>query len=367
MIEIYHHETVSIKLSTQRSKKKKKKKKKKKINSMASFIIYGATGYSGRLASEYAKNLNLDFSIAGRTEHKLKSLASLLDVSYSVFDINQVGLTDSVLKEASVFLNCAGPFVHTSKPLIEACIRNKVHYLDIAAELDSYQHAQKLDKEARDANVMLMPGCGGSVVMLGCLSAHVVEKVKTPIKIEIALRIAGSISRGSAKSAAESVTSQCLQLVNGLLVGQDVSNTAEFDFDDGNGHVTSFPVTFPDLLTIQKSTNVLNIATYVDISDANFPTGDLALLPEGPTAAERKTTPYHATVSVTSEQGVTRRAALHTMNGYTFTSMASVQAAKRVMNHQAIPGFQTPVEVFGKEFVLTIPGSNIVDLQNPNE
>ncbi|KAF7918651.1 hypothetical protein EAE99_008845 [Botrytis elliptica] len=362
MIEIYHHKTISIKVSPQLFNKKKKKKKK--IKSIASFIIYGATGYSGQLASEYAKSLNLDFSIAGRTEHKIKSLASLLDVSYSVFDINQVDLTDSVLKEASVLLNCAGPFVHTSKPLIEACIRNKVHYLDIAAELDSYQYAQELDKEARDANVMLMPGCGGSVAMLGCLASHVVEKekVKTPIKIEIALRVAGSISRGSAKSAAESITSQCLQLVDGSLVGQDVSNTAEFDFDDGNGYVTSFPVTLPDLLTIQKSTNVLNIATYVNISDAKFPTGDLALLPEGPTAAERKTTPYHAAVSVTSEHGVTRRAALHTMNGYTFTSMASVQATKRVMDHQAIPGFQTPVEVFGKEFVLTIPGSKIVDL-----
>lgn len=357
LIELYHGETISIRLSTQLSKKTKKK-----INSMAPFIIYGATGYSGRLASEYAKSLDLDFSIAGRTEHKLKSLASLLDVSYSVFDINQVNLTDSVLKEASVLLNCAGPFVHTSKTLIEACIRNKVHYLDIAAELDSYQQAQKLDREARDANVMLMPGCGGSVVMLGCLAAHVVETIKTPIKIEIALRIAGSISRGSAKSAAESVTSQCLQLVDGSLVGKDVSDTAEFDFDDGNRYVSSFPVTLPDLLTVKKSTNVRNIATYVNISDAKFPTGDLALLPEGPTAAERKTTPYHAAVSVTSEQGVTQRAALHTMNGYTFTSIASVQAAKRVMDHQAIPGFQTPVEVFGKEFVLTIPGSKIVDL-----
>ncbi|TGO28425.1 hypothetical protein BPAE_0028g00740 [Botrytis paeoniae] len=329
---------------------------------MAPLIIYGATGYSGRLTSEYAKSLDLEFSIAGRTEHKLKNLASLLDVSYSVFNVNQVDVTDSIFKGASVLLNCAGPFAHTSKPLIEACIRNKVHYLDIAAELDSYQHAQKLDKEARNANVMLMPGCGGSVVMLGCLASHVVEKVKTPIKIEIALRVAGSISRGSVTSAAESITSQCLQLVDGSLVGQDVSNTAEFDFDDGNGYVTSFPVTLPDLLTIRKSTKVLNIATYVNISSANFPTGDLALLPEGPTTAERRTTPYHAAVSVTSEHGVTQRAVLHTMNGYTFTSMASVQAAKRVMDHQAIPGFQTPVEVFGKDFVLTIPGSKIIDL-----
>ncbi|KAI9650871.1 hypothetical protein NHQ30_000906 [Ciborinia camelliae] len=329
---------------------------------MAPFIIYGATGYTGKLASEYAKSLNLDFLVAGRTEKKLKSLASQLDVPYSVFDVNQDGLIDSVLKDVTVLLNCAGAFMHTSKPLMHACIRNKVHYLDISVELGSYQQAQKLDEDAKNANVMLLPGCGGSVVMLGCLASHVVEQIKTPIRIDIALHVAGLMSRGSAISAAGNITSECFQLVNGSLIEHDAGKTAKFDFDDGNGQVTSFPVTLPDLLTIQKSTNVSNIRTYVHASGGSFPTGDLAVLPEGPTAAQREAAPYHAAVTVTSNEGVVKSAVLHTINGYTFTSMASVQAAKLVMANQAKPGFQTPVQAFGKDFIRTIPGSSIKDL-----
>lgn len=331
---------------------------------MAPLIIYGATGYTGRMASSHAKSLNLPFLIAGRTEPKLHHLASQLSVPYSVFDINDAGPIDTALKNAnaSVLLNCAGPFMRTSKPLMDACIRNKVHYLDIAAELDSYQQAQQLDQDAKNANIMLLPGCGGSVVMLGCLASHIVARMKNPMKIDIALHVAGTMSRGSAISAAANITSECLQLVGGSLVAQDPNNIAEFDFDDGNGAVTAFPVTLPDLLTIRKSTMVDNIRTYVHVAVGSFPTGDLDLLPDGPTTAQRNAAPYHAAVTVTSEDGDRRSAVLHTINGYSFTAVASIQAAKHVLDHGAQAGFQTPAQVFGEDFVRMVPGSRIVDL-----
>lgn len=330
---------------------------------MAPLIIYGATGYTGQMASENAKRLNLDFSIAGRTKEKLARLASSLDVPYSVFDMNSPGPIDSALKDASVLLNCAGPFARTAKPLMEACIRNKVHYLDISAELESYQQAYKLDEDAKNAQVMLLPGCGGSVAMLGCLAAHAVDSIKSPIEIDIALHVAGTMSRGSAISAAgNNITGECLQVSNASFAHKNAGGTKEFDFDDGNGYVECFPVTLPDLLTLQMSTNAPNIRTYVHASGDSFPTtGDLQSLPDGPTDAQREASPYSAAVTVTSEDGDSHTAVLHTVNGYTFTGMASVQAAMRVLGHQVKVGFQTPVQVFGKHFIHSVPGSEIQD------
>ncbi|OJJ07155.1 hypothetical protein ASPVEDRAFT_88410 [Aspergillus versicolor CBS 583.65] len=328
---------------------------------MAPLIIYGATGYTGQMASENAKALNLDFSIAGRTNDKLQSLASSLDVPYSVLDVNNHGLIDSALKDASVLLNCAGPFIRTAKPLMEACIRNKVHYLDVSAELGSYQQAYKLDEDARNAHVMLLPGCGGSVAMLGCLAGHAVEiePTKSPTNIDIALHVAGAMSRGSAISAAGTITEECLQVVNNSLAQKDPGEAKEFNFYDGNGYVASFPVALPDLFTLQISTNAPNIRTYVHTSGDSFPTGDLQSLPRGPTDAQRKASPYSAAVTVTFQDGTSRTAVLHTVNGYTFTGMAAVEAAKRVLDHQVKAGFQTPVQVFGKEFIHSVPGSEI--------
>lgn len=163
------------------------------------------------------------------------------------------------------------------------------------------------------------------------------------------------------------MTTGCLQLLEGRLVEHDVTKTAEFDFDDGNGTVTSFPVTLPDLLTISKSSNIANIRPYAYASGNSFPTGDIELLPDGPTAAERDAAPYppyHAVAILTSEEGITRCAALHTLNGYTFTCLASVEGARRVLNGETQQGFQTPVLVlvFGKDiFLQAIPMTVIND------
>jgi len=145
----------------------------------------------------------------------------------------------------------------------------------------------------------------------------------------------------------------------GILVSQDPGSTRDFDFDDGRGELSCFPITLPELITIGKSTGIANVRTYVHASDAAFPTGDISLLPDGPSAEQRMASPYHASAAVTSSDGTVRRAALHTVNGYTFTPIASVEAARRVLGGQFRSGFQTPADVFGYTFVESIAGSSI--------
>ncbi|UKZ61319.1 uncharacterized protein TrAtP1_002585 [Trichoderma atroviride] len=329
---------------------------------MADLIIYGATGYTGRLASGFAKSYNLQFTVAGRSENKLKALAATLDVEYRVFAVDDPLAVDAGLHGARVLLNCSGPFLHTAEPLIEACIRNGIHYLDIAAELDSYQLSEKKHEEARQANVMLLPGCGGSVAMLGCLTQYIIENVANPVSIDIALHIAGPMSRGSAISAAENLTSKCLRRLDGKLVDQDRGHHMDFDFDDGRGAVSCFPATLPDVIAIWRSTNIPNIRTFVHAAGNALPTGNLDSMAEGPTAKQRETNPYHVAATVTASDGSITRAVLHTVNGYTFTPLASVEAARRVLMGEMQAGFQTPSNLFGHRFVEVIAGTAFRDL-----
>ena len=325
---------------------------------MADFIIYGATGYTGGLTAAYAKNLGLNFTVAGRSENKLKDLASALGVPFLVFNVDDRQLVDSALEGTKVLLNCSGPFMRTAEPLIDSCIRNGVHYLDVAAELDSYLLAEKRDEKAKKAGVMLMPGAGGSVAMFGSLASRVVQPGQKIKSIDIAIAVAGPMSRGSAISASENTTGAILQRSGGELVNLDSSDLVPFDFDNGKGPVGSFPVTLPDLITLWKSTGVPNIRTFAHAS-GGFPTGDLTSLPEGPTLKERERNPYQVSVIATAENGTVQRAVLHTMNGYTFTTLALVEAAMRVLGGETRGGFQTPAIVFGAGFAETISGSVI--------
>ncbi|KAL2210439.1 hypothetical protein CC79DRAFT_1330807 [Sarocladium strictum] len=206
-----------------------------------------------------------------------------------------------------------------------------------------------------------MPGCGGSVAMLGCLAKFALNGLESPVAIDIALHVAGAMSRGSAISASEGLTSRCLKRADGELVEQEATITKNFNFENGKGDVSCFPVTLPDLITIWKSTSVPNIQTFVHVSadDNSFPSGDLKDMPDGPTKEQREANPYHASVVVTSADGSTRKTVLHTVNGYTFTARASMEAAKRIVEGVGATGFQTPVDVFGMRFVDTVAGSRM--------
>lgn len=333
------------------------------INTKA-LLVYGATGYTGRLACQHAKNIGIRFFIAGRSGGKLKKLAASLQVPYFVFDVDDESLIETALRHCGALLNCAGPFLRTAKPLMLACINQGVHYLDIAAELDSYQLAEQRDNEARQAGVMLLPGCGGSVAMLGCLAGHALEVAKGPaVSIDVALHVAGSMSRGSAISAVENLTSECLQRREGKLVEVEDASPLQINFEDGRGRVSCVPITLPDLITIGRATGVENIRTYVNVSGNAFPTGNVHELPDGPTEEQRESDPYHAVVVVESVDGSVTTSVLHTVNGYSFTPIASVEAARRILDGVSIPGFQTPTVVFGSSFFVdAIDGSTVMDV-----
>jgi short subunit dehydrogenase-like uncharacterized protein len=334
---------------------------------MAHLMIYGCTGYTAQLILQKAKSIDLNLIVAGRTEGKVKAIASQFDMPYRVFDLQDTQRIDTALKNVKVLLNCSGPFRDTAEPLMRACIRNGTHYVDIAAELDSYELATELDQEASDAKVLLMPGCGGSVAMLGCLARYALGDDKTPTSIDIALHVAGPMSRGSVVSAAAGLTSQCLKRTQGALTEQDQSIVQNFDFGDGKGSVACFPVTLPDLITIWKSTSVPHIQTFVHVSaDENgFPSGDMQDIPDGPTEEQREANPYHASVVVTCEDGSVKEAVLHTVNGYSFTAQASLEAARRILEGVNATGFQTPADVFGMRFVDSVAGS-VMEMRGGN-
>lgn len=327
---------------------------------MKTLLIYGAVGYTGRMAAARAKQVGLEVVLAGREAGPLVALARDLQLEYRVFALDEADVVERGLADIDVLLNCAGPFVHTAAALMSACLRTGTHYLDIAAELDSYQLAGKWHRQALDAGVMLLPGSGGSVAMLGSLAAHAIARAPMAASLRIALHVSGGMSRGSAVSASQNLAAECLMLHHGVLTPRDPSQLRDFDF--GGYRASCFPITLPDLLTIAQQSGLADIETYVHVSGSAFPEGDLAALPDGPTVAEREANRYQASVEVIDTEGVVTRAVLDTVNGYSFTPLAAVEAARRVLAGEYQAGFQTPVGLFGSGFAETIADTRITDL-----
>ena len=90
---------------------------------MKTLMIYGATGYTGRMAAEHCKAAGTDLVLAGRKEPPLAEFASRLGVRHRVFGLQGGNAIDAALSGMSAVLNCAGPYMRTAEPLMTAAIR----------------------------------------------------------------------------------------------------------------------------------------------------------------------------------------------------------------------------------------------------
>src|SRR5687768_7026139 len=135
-----------------------------------SALLYGATGYTGRLITRVAAEYGVRPILAGRNRAAVAALAHEHGLEHRAFALDDVAAMYRALGAVSAVLHCAGPFSRTSEPMASACIRTGTHYIDITGEIDVMEQLHARDAEAREARVMLLPGAGFDVVPSDCLA-----------------------------------------------------------------------------------------------------------------------------------------------------------------------------------------------------
>jgi short subunit dehydrogenase-like uncharacterized protein len=105
-------------------------------------IVYGASGYTGRLVCEYLREYNIPFIAAGRDEAKIKAsmesnVAGIETADYEIVAVNHdVESLTELFSGASVVCNMVGPFTKWGPAVVEACLAAGTHYLDTTGEQD---------------------------------------------------------------------------------------------------------------------------------------------------------------------------------------------------------------------------------------
>ena len=171
------------------------------MNKRKQWLIYGATGYSGRHTAEWAVANGLQPVLAGRRAAEVRALAERLGLQWEAFDLVDVKTIATVLAKYSTVLHCAGPFIHTYQPMIEACIAAGTHYLDITGEVDVYEGLAGYEAQAQRAGVMMMPAVGFDMVPGDCLALLLQDKLPDATDLDIGYSFDGTITRGSIRSA----------------------------------------------------------------------------------------------------------------------------------------------------------------------
>ena len=128
-------------------------------------IVYGASGYTGRLICEYLREYNVPFTAAGRDAGKLKTsmetnVAGIETAQYEVATTEHtVEALTELFRGASVVCNTVGPFARYGPEVVEACLAAGVHYLDTTGEQDWVITCdEKYGADFAAAGLLLAPG-----------------------------------------------------------------------------------------------------------------------------------------------------------------------------------------------------------------
>lgn len=100
--------------------------------------VYGAYGHTGRFVVAELARRGWAPILAGRDPDKLAALgAEFSGSAIRVATTDDPEALDRAVADASAVINCAGPFAETAPALVEAALRAKIHYLDVAAEIEA--------------------------------------------------------------------------------------------------------------------------------------------------------------------------------------------------------------------------------------
>jgi short subunit dehydrogenase-like uncharacterized protein len=346
------------------------------------WLLYGANGYTGELVARLAAAQGHRPILAGRSADGVCTLSEQLGLERRLFSLEEPSRIDEALAGMSVVLHCAGPFSRTSRPMADACLRTRTHYLDITGEVGVFEALAARDAEARAAGVMLLPGCGFDVVPTDCLAAHLARRLPGARRLALGFQAGGRLSRGTATTAIEGLGRPGLVRREGVLTPVPVaSKTRAIDFGAGPRRAVTIP--WGDLSTAWHSTGIPDIEVYMaaplllrafarasrhlgsllgSAAVRRFLAARVRAGAPGPSEEERRR--GHAFVWGEAEddagQRVTSR--LATPEGYTLTALAALAVVERVLAGQAPAGFQTPAKAYGPDFVLVIEGVTRADL-----
>jgi short subunit dehydrogenase-like uncharacterized protein len=128
-------------------------------------VVYGASGYTGRLVCEYLREHNIPFVAAGRNKDRLASsmernVPGIETADYEIAEVEHSaeGLT-KLLTGAKVLINTVGPFAQFGHEAVQACLAAGCHYTDTTGEQDwMIECDEKYGQEFANAGLLLSPG-----------------------------------------------------------------------------------------------------------------------------------------------------------------------------------------------------------------
>ena len=203
-------------------------------------IVFGATGYTGRLVSEQLVARGQKPTLAARDEGRLKALAAELgDLDTAVADVSRPGSVKGLVEAGDVLVTTVGPFARWGGPALDAAIGAGAHYIDSTGEPAFIRRVfEQEGPRAEAAGCGLLTSFGYDWVpgnLAGALALRDAGDAASAVRIGYFMRgeaRAGAMSGGTKASAAGAALEPGHRFHDGrLIVERGAARVRSFDLD----------------------------------------------------------------------------------------------------------------------------------------
>ena len=134
------------------------------------FVVYGATGFTGKLVVEYlvhkySNNSQIKWALAGRNLEKLESVAASKNVPKGTglleVDSNHIASIEEMISKTKCVLTTVGPYQLYGNDIVSACAKSGIDYVDLCGEPGwMHEKINELTETARETGSRIVFSCG---------------------------------------------------------------------------------------------------------------------------------------------------------------------------------------------------------------
>jgi hypothetical protein len=329
--------------------------------------VYGAAGHTARFVlAELLRRGHAPVAI-GRDEAKVAASTAALGtaVERRIAGLDSPGALVRSLAGVDAVIHCAGPFLDTAEPLIDAALRAGVHYVDLAAEQGSALATfERFDATARERGIALVPAAGFFGGFGDLLATFAMDGFPQAECIEIAIALDRWWPTGGTRRTGQRNTIPRVIYADGRLAQLASPQTRTWDFPMPFGPQDVLELPFTETVLIARHLPVREVRTFMN----QAPLRDLgnAATP-GPLAVdERGRSNQNFLVDVTARNGpAVHRVTATGRDIYAVTGPIVVEAVERLCSGPARAGaFALGELVDARDFLDSLARSGDIAVYN---
>jgi NAD(P)-dependent dehydrogenase (short-subunit alcohol dehydrogenase family) len=308
------------------------------MSSSQTVVVYGATGHTGRFIVAELIGRGFTPIVSGRDQMRLEELAE--DWPGAVVrpaTVDDPDSLDRALAGAAAVINAAGPFAVTGGPVVEAALRARIPYVDVAAEIEANATMFETYAEAaREAGTAVVPAMAFFGGLGDLLATAAMGEWTTAESVHVAYGLSSwhptAGTRAAGQVSHDRRAGRRVRFTGGALDYHDDPVTEQlWQFPAPLGRramIADFTmadvVTVPSHLAVPEVRTCMAVEAARDLGSAETPA------PEAVDDSGRSDQTFVVDVVVTAD-GAERRATASGQDIYAITAPLAVEAVERIL------------------------------------